>query len=241
MLRLNKFLSICGVTSRRGAEQLISQKKVTVNDIVVEKMGVIIDEQKDIVKVDGAIIEPVKKRLYILLNKPKGVLTTLQDPFRRKTIAYFIKSAPARVYPVGRLDYDTEGALVLTNDGELAYRLAHPKYQVKRVYQAVVGGVVTADHIEALKRGIKLDDGHLGRIVEAEILMTEIKVSKIQLVLTEGHKREVKQLLKGVGHPVKALKRVEFAGLRIDDLKPGRWRFLTHVEIRRLKDMVGVE
>ncbi len=241
MLRLNKFLSICGVTSRRGAEQLISQKKVAVNDIVVDKMGVIIDEQKDRVKVDGVVVEPVKKRLYILLNKPKQVLTTLHDPFRRKTIAYFVKSAPARVYPVGRLDYDTEGALLLTNDGELAYRLAHPKYQVKRVYQAIVSGVVTADHIEALKRGIRLDDGHLGRIVEAEILMSELKSSKVQLVLMEGHKREVKQLLKGVGHPVKALKRVEFAGLRIDDLKPGRWRFLTHVEIRRLKDMVGVE
>jgi 23S rRNA pseudouridine2605 synthase len=239
LIRINKYLSICGVSSRRGAEQLIAEKRVTVNDIVVNKPGAIVDEINDLVKVDGAPVAPVKEKYYILLNKPKKVLTSLFDPFKRKTVAHYIKNIPAHVYPVGRLDYDTDGVLLLTNDGDLAYRLAHPKYQVKKIYQATVAGAFPAERIKMIAQGIKLEDGHIGR-ADVKILYTSIKSSRLELTLTEGHKREVKQLMKAAGHPVKELRRVEFAGLRVDGMNPGRWRYLNHIEIRRLKDLVGL-
>jgi 23S rRNA pseudouridine2605 synthase len=240
LIRINKYLSLCGVTSRRGAEQLISEKRVTVNDVTIDRLGTVIDEKNDIVRVDGTIADLARKKFYILLNKPKMVLTTLHDPFKRKTVQYYVKTLAARVYPVGRLDYDTEGALILTNDGELAYRLAHPKYEVKKVYRALVVGAFTADHATEVANGIKLDDGHIGR-AEVEILDNMVRRSVLRLTLTEGHKREIKQLMKAVGHPVIDLRRVEIAGLRVDDLKPGRWRHLNHIEIRTLKDMVGIK
>jgi len=230
-------MSICGVTSRRGAEQLIEKGRVTVNNIAVDRPGLIIDEGKDIVRVDGTSVSPVKEKCYILLDKPKMVLTTLFDPFKRKTVAYYVRKLPLRVYPVGRLDYDTEGALLLTNDGELAYRLAHPKYQVKKIYIAMVSGAFTMDHIKLIEKGIALEDGHVGR-ADIEILFNSVKKSKLKVTLTEGHKREIKQLLKAVGHPVKELSRIEFAGLRTDMMKPGQWRFLDHLEVRKLKDLV---
>ena len=131
-MRINKYLSVCGITSRRGAEKLILEGKVTVNDEPVERPGTVIDEEKDVVKINGIVVKPVDKKYYIILYKPRNVITALSDPFRRRTVVHFTRKIPARIYPVGRLDYDTEGALILTNDGELAYRLAHPKYQITR-------------------------------------------------------------------------------------------------------------
>lgn len=239
MIRINKYLSICGVTSRRGAEKLIEEGKVTVNDNVVEGPGTIIDEEHDVVKVNGVVAEPVKKKYYILLNKPKNVLTALSDPFRRKTVAHFTRKVPGRVYPVGRLDYDTEGALLLTNDGDLAYRLAHPKYMIDRIYHAVVEGAFSSEDTKQIEKGIKLEDGHTAQ-AQIKILNVGINTSKLEVTLREGHKREVKQLMKAVGHPVKQLKRTEFAGLRVDDLRRGRWRFITHLEVRHLKELVDL-
>jgi 23S rRNA pseudouridine2605 synthase len=239
LIRINKYLSICGVTSRRGAEQLIKAGKVTINDKTVESLGVIIDEDKDTVKVDGTEVTPVKKNLYILLNKPKNVLTTLHDPFRRKTVAHYLKSLDTRVYPVGRLDYDTEGVLLLTNDGDLAYRLAHPKYRVKKVYRVFVRGAFSYDDGQRIERGIKLQDGHTGK-GRVKILKSGINSSKVRIILTEGHKREIKQLMRAVGHRIINLRRMEFAGLRTERLRPGRWRHLSHREVTRLKELVGL-
>lgn len=239
MTRINKYLSLCGVTSRRGAEQLIEQGKVTVNDQTIDRVGTIIDEISDVVKVNGTVVRPITKKYYILLNKPKGVLTTLHDPFHRKTVANFLKKAPARVYPVGRLDADTQGVLILTNDGDLAYRLAHPKYQIPKVYQALVRGLVHDEDIDRIAKGIKLEDGHIGK-GKTRLLAVRNNTSRVEITLTEGHKREVKQLLKAVGHPVTMLRRVSFAGLKADTLKTGRWRFINHQEIRHLKDLVGL-
>lgn len=239
MIRINKYLSICGVTSRRGAEQLIKQRKITINDLTVKTLGTLVNETKDMVKVDGTEVKPVSKQIYIILNKPKNVLTTLFDPFRRKTVLYYIRSLKTRVYPVGRLDFDTDGVLLMTNDGELAYCLAHPKYEVKKVYRAFVPGIFTPDDAKKISNGIKLSDGHIGR-ADVKILKSGINSSKVVLVLTEGHKREVKQLLKAVGHPVRDLCRIEFAGLRTARIKPGRWRYLNQTEIRNLKKLVGL-
>ncbi len=239
-MRINKYLSLCGVTSRRGAEIFIKKKRVTVNDLTVEKPGLVIDETTDQVKVDGTKVEPVEHKYYILLNKPRMVLTTLHDPFHRPTVGYYVKKGPARVYPVGRLDYDTEGALLMTNDGELAYRLAHPKFEVEKIYLAEIDGPIKTGELDRLSKGVKLEDGHLGK-AEAEILYASLKTSRIRLTLTEGHKREVKQLMKGIGHPVRRLKRVSFAGLKVDNLNPGRWRFLNVNEVKRLQNLVGIK
>ncbi len=239
MTRINKFLSVCGVSSRRGAEKLISEGRVTVNDETIDHPGKVIDEDKDVIKVDGVIANPVKSKYYILLNKPQNVLTALSDQFGRKTVAFFTRKVPARVYPVGRLDYDTEGALLLTNDGDLAYRLAHPKYKIKRVYHAIVEGTFTADDAKKVEEGILLEDGHTGHGI-ARNLSTGIKSSKVEITLYEGHKREIKQMMKAIGHPVLDLRRVEFAGLRVDNLRHGRWRFMSREEVDMLKKLVGL-
>ena len=237
MIRINKFLSICGVTSRRGAEILINEKRVTINDITVEQLGTLVDPEKDTVKVDGSIVEPVDEKVYVILNKPKKVMTTLFDPFKRKTITSFLKDLPTRVYPIGRLDFDTEGVLLLTNDGEFAYQLTHPKYQVEKVYDAKVKGEFTKIAVEQIASGIKLEDGAIGR-GDVKILGIMKNISRIRITLTEGRKREVKQLCKSVGHPVISLRRVEFGGITAKGLKLGKWRYLKPSEIDILQKAV---
>lgn len=239
MIRINKYLSICGVCSRRGAEELVREGRVSVNGTRIDKLGTIIDEKNDVVTVDGITARPVEKNYYVLLNKPRDVITSVTDPYRRRTVTHFTRRLPARIYPVGRLDFDTEGVLLLTNDGELAYRLAHPKYRIRRVYQALVKGPFASEDAEAIARGIKLSDGHTGK-ARTKIMTTGINSSKVELILTEGHKREVKQLLKAVGHPVIRLRRVEFAGLRVNGLRVGRWRHLNANEIAHLKRLVDL-
>lgn len=230
---------MCGVTSRRGAEALIKEGRVSVNGKVPEKMGVIIEPDKDIVKVDGTTVTPVEEKTYIILNKPRRVMTTLHDPFRRKTVASYLKRIKHRVYPIGRLDYDTEGVLLLTNDGELAYRLAHPKFGVKKVYEAVVKGEFRREDSLKISHGITLEDGHLGK-AKVDILGYSRQKTRLRLTLTEGHKREVKQLCKAVGHPVKTLRRIEFGDITARGLKPGTWRKLTGGELKHLKESVGL-
>ena len=238
-IRINKYLSLCGVTSRRGAEKLIAAGKVVVNGIALSELGTLIDPAQDEVKVDGAIVKPVADKLYVLLNKPRRVMTTLHDPFRRRTVAQLVKDVPERVYPVGRLDYDTEGALLLSNDGDLAYRLTHPKYQVKKKYLAVVEGVFKPSSAEKMQAGLRLDDGATGTAMVDRIEQGKGK-SKIWLTLTEGRKREVRQLCRKVGHPVVRLDRIEFAGIRLTGLKRGDWRYLSAEEIVWLKSLVGL-
>ena len=238
-MRINKFLSICGVTSRRGAEKMIEEGRVIVNGIAVDKPGAVIDEAQDVVKVDGTVVEPARRKVYVLLNKPEHVMTTLFDPFRRKTVRQLMKGLPDRVYPIGRLDYDTQGVLLLTNDGELAYRLAHPRYQVTRVYEAKVSGRFTSDDVVQIERGIRLNDGAIGH-GQVAILGFSGSGTRIRIVMTEGRKREVKQLCRAVGHPVRHLRRVEFAGIRSDRLRLGAWRHLTDNEVQRVRSLVGL-
>ena len=239
-IRISKFLSSCGVTSRRGAEALIAEKRVTLNDITVEVVGTIIDPDIDVIKVDGVKATPVTEKVYVAFNKPKMVMTTLHDPFKRRTIRYYLKKLKPRVYPVGRLDYDTEGILLLTNDGELAFRLAHPKFQVSRIYEARVEGQFRPEAARQIESGIKLQDGATGT-AKVNVLGFMNKYTRIRLLLREGRKREVKQLCKAVGHPVAHLERVEFAGVTAKNLRPGNWRFLTSKEISRLHSLVNLE
>lgn len=239
MIRLSKYLSLCGVTSRRGAAVLVEEGRVTINNTTVEKVGVIVDETSDEVKVDGTVTTPVHEKVYIVMYKPRNVMTTLRDPFKRKTVLHYLKALAHRVYPVGRLDYDTEGVLILCNDGDLTYRLAHPRYRVEKIYDAKVAGRFTrADGIR-IRKGIRLDDGAIGR-ARVDILGYGRDITRIRLILTEGRKREVKQLCKAVGHKVKHLRRVEFGGITGRRLKPGSWRHLTRAEVNKLKASVGL-
>ncbi len=241
MIRLNKFLSLCGVTSRRGAEILMAEERVTINGEIVTKVGTIIDETKDVITVDGAVVKPVQKKVYVAMNKPRMVMTTLSDPFRRKTILHLLKGVSERVYPIGRLDYDSEGILLLTNDGEMAYRLAHPRYGVRKVYEVRVSGEFGPAQAKRIQQGIQLEDGAIGKAQQVTILSATDGETKVRLTLTEGRKREVKQLCKAVGTPVKHLKRIEFAGITQRDLAPGKWRYLTPVEIEFLIRKVGLD
>lgn len=240
MIRLNKYLSICGVTSRRGADAMVADRRVSVNDKVVEKPGLVVNEEVDRVKVDGLEVSPVTEQMYVLLNKPAGVMSTLHDPFKRKTVVQLLKKLKHRVYPIGRLDFDTEGVLLLTNDGDLAYRLAHPKYEIPKVYEARVKGKFTREDGLLIQYGIKLDDGAIGK-ANVHILGYGANSTRIRLILTEGRKREVKQLCKKVGHPVEQLVRVDFAGITAKGLTPGQWRLLSQFEVNRLRKLVGTE
>jgi 23S rRNA pseudouridine2605 synthase len=230
---------MCGITSRRGADALIAARKVVINDQTLEEKGAIVDTDIDTVKVDGVVAVPVDEKVYVVLNKPTNTMTTLNDPFKRRTVVDYLKSVKHRVYPVGRLDFDAEGVLLLTNDGDLAFRLAHPRYRVTKIYEAVVEGKFVRDKSDRIKRGIRLEDGAVGR-AKVSILNFTGQDTKIRLVLTEGRKREVKQLCGGVGHPVKHLRRVEFAGVRLQHLKTGQFRSLTKGEVNRLKQLVGL-
>ena len=239
LIRLNKYLSICGVASRRGAEAMITEKRVSINDQTVEEQGVVVNTETDTVKVDGEVVAPVETKVYVMFNKPRQVMTTLDDPFKRKTVVHFLKELGERVYPVGRLDYDAEGLLLLTNDGDLAYRLAHPRYEIAKIYETLVDGRFTHEDGETIRKGVPLEDGATGHAA-VSILGFVRHDTRIRLVLTEGRKREVKQLCKHVGHPVKRLRRVEYAGLPLKNLNPGQFRHLTDHEVKRLRQMVGL-
>jgi 23S rRNA pseudouridine2605 synthase len=231
-LRLQKYLAECGVASRRASEALIEAGRITVNGKTAE-LGVRVDPTKDEILFDGATVASEKK-LYILLNKPAGVLSTVKDTHGRKTVLHCLKEVQGRVFPVGRLDQDVEGVLLLTNDGELAHRLMHPSYEVRKVYRVWVEGRVTRAALSRLENGVELEDGRTAP-AEVEVLRAEQGCSQIRLTLHEGRKREVKRMCDAVGHSVQSLKREAFAGLRARNLPVGEWRPLSPPEIARLR------
>jgi 23S rRNA pseudouridine2605 synthase len=232
-MRLNKFLASAGVASRRGADDLVRQGRVTVNGQVVQDLGRKVDPEKDAVKVDGrrALVEP---RRYFIFHKPDGMVTTLDDPEERASIRDVVAGLPGRVVPVGRLDYHTEGLLLLTNDGELAQRLMHPRFQVARVYEAKVNGVMESATFERLGKGVRLEDGWAS--AEVKPLRRMEKNSYILVTVREGRKHLVRRLLAAVGHEVIRLTRVQFGPLVLGDVPPGQWRPLDAGEVARLRD-----
>lgn len=236
-IRLQKVIADAGVASRRKAEELIRQGRVTVNGKVAMEMGLKVDPASDHVKVDGRHLKPVAPKAYVMLNKPKGVLTTLEGPGAddRPTVQSLLKGIKQRVFPVGRLDYDTEGLLVLTNDGELAQRLLHPKYHVPKTYLVKVKGVLDEAQLKRLGKGVRLSDGMTSRAHAKKVRKTD-ENSWIELTIYEGRTHQVKRMLEAVTHPVLKLKRVRFGPLTLGTLSSGAYRFLTDPEIHRLKD-----
>ena len=225
-MRLNAYLARAGVSSRRGADELIRAGRVRVNGEVAG-LATFVD-RGDAVELDGHRLEP-ESLSYVLLHKPSGVVTTARDPHARRTVVDVV-GHEHRVVPVGRLDADTTGALLLTNDGPLAHRLMHPRYEVDKVYVADVEGRPSDEALRALAEGVELEDGRT-----APARVRRLAPSTVELTLHEGRKHQVRRMCEAVGHPVRRLHRREYAGLRVDDLEPGEWRELTSGEVTALR------
>ncbi len=234
-MRLQKFMAHCGLASRRASERLIEDGKVLVNGTVAVT-GQTIDPETDEVTYGGVRVGTSNMR-YILLNKPAGVITTSKDTHNRRTVLDCIEGLQERVFPVGRLDMDVEGALLLTNDGELAFRLTHPKYEVPKVYIAWVRGVLTPETAARLEQGVPLEDG-MTAPAKAVIMNTAEHATQVRLTLHEGRKREIKRMCAHVGHRVRDLRRVAVGNVKVRGLEPGQWRLLTDSEIRGLRKLV---
>lgn len=237
MVRLQRYLAECGVASRRAAEKLILEGRVKVNGCTAQ-LGVSVEPASDRIEVDGVSVGQDQK-IYILLNKPPGVISSVHDPHGRRTVIDCLGHVAVRVFPVGRLDYDTEGALLLTNDGDLAHRLMHPSFEVDKVYLAWVEGHVTPETAQRLEEGIELEDG-LTAPAKVMVMHAAAKSTLLQITLHEGRKREVKRMCEAVGHRVRQLQRTAIGHLRLKGLKPGQWRYLNEAEVAGLYRTVGL-
>ena len=225
---------MAGVASRRLSEDLIRQGRVTVNGAVVTELGTKASLDRDDVRVDGRRVRAERRLRYILLNKPRGYVTTRRDPEGRPTVMDLLKSVREYVYPVGRLDYDSEGLLLLTNDGELAARLTHPRHEVERVYEARVRGVPDAHALDRLAHGIVIDERRTAR-ARVELVEQREGQSVIEIALHEGRQRQVRNMFDAVGHPVIRLRRVRIGPVADENLTTGYWRELTPGEVARLR------
>lgn len=235
-MRIQKFMAKCGVASRRKSEELIRQGLVEVNGQVITEPGLKIDPDKDLVKVNNKKIKLESKKVYIMLNKPLGYVTSLKDEKNRRGVTDLIDGVRERIYPVGRLDIDTTGLLLLTNDGDLTYRLTHPSNEVVKRYIAVVEGVPNKRELESFRQGL-LIDGKKTAKAYIKILRSFEDESILDIRIHEGRNRQVRKMCEAINHPVKKLKRVAIGELELGDLHVGNWRFLTEEEIAYLKSL----
>ncbi|MEN6560830.1 MAG: pseudouridine synthase [Acidobacteriota bacterium] len=237
--RLNKFLAHAGVCSRREADRWIAEGRVRVNGRVVQELGEKIDPARDRVVAGGKPVRAEEEKLvYILLNKPAGRVVSVKDPFGRPTVLDLLGRLAVRVYPVGRLDLDTEGALLLTNDGDLALKLTHPRYGVTKTYEARVEGEPREEDLDKVRHGLFLE-GRRTAPARVTLLRRGHRAATLKVDIHEGRKREIRKLFEAVGYPVESLVRVDFAGLTLDGLKTGEWRYLRAAEVQRLKRLAG--
>lgn len=237
MERLQKFMAACGVASRRKCEELIVDGRVTVNGQVIQELGYQIDPINDKVKVNGKTIA-TEDKVYILLNKPIGYVTTASDPQNRKIVLDLLKGVTHRVYPVGRLDIDTSGLLLLTNDGELAHKMTHPKFELDKVYVAQVKGIPSKQALQKLQEGIMLEDG-MTAPAQVKLMQMEDEVATIEIIIHEGRNRQVRRMFETIGHPVKKLHRKRVGFLTLKNLKSGTFRHLEPNEIMQLKRILS--
>ena len=234
MMRLQKYLALSGVASRRSSEKLIADGHISVNGITVTEMGVQVDETSDRIEVDGKPVRIQEEKHYIAYNKPLGEVTTAHDPEGRATVMDKFADYPVRLYPVGRLDYDSEGLLLLTNDGDMMNHVLHPSHEVSKVYLTKVSNHVTDEEIMALRRGVMID-GHLTSPASVRLIRRETFDTVLLISIHEGRNRQVRKMAEAIGHQVVSLRRVEFGPVSLGDLPCGRWRKLTETEIRKLK------
>jgi len=235
-VRLQKWLAQSGVASRRKAEEMILAGRVSVNGVVVTELGAKANPQKDKLAVDGNAVNPLQDKAYIMLHKPEGVVTTVTDPFERATIMDYVPASP-RLYPVGRLDLNTSGLLLMTNDGDWAQKIAHPKNETKKVYVAIVRGAPAPESINSLRKGVVVDGK---KTAPAQVkLLDKLQKSetKLQITIHEGRNRQVRKMCEAIGHRVVSLMRIEVGGLKLGDLEKGKWRHLTKREIADLRKL----
>ena len=238
--RLQKILSEAGITSRRKAEKLILQGRVSVNGRVVSELGTKAVLGKDEICVDGKAIKAETEKVVVALFKPRNCVTTLHDPQGRPTVAELVKSISLRVYPVGRLDFDAEGLLLMTNDGELAHRLQHPRYKVPKTYLVKIRGHPLEESLAQLQQGISLEDG-ITAPAELHVLEDDNKATWLSLTLREGRNHQVKRMCAAVGCPVLKLRRTQIGPIDLGNLRPGRSRRLNAREVRALREAVGLD
>ncbi|HZK40592.1 MAG TPA: pseudouridine synthase [Atribacterota bacterium] len=240
MERLQKYLAGAGIASRRKCEELILQGRVEVNNFVVTELGTKVDPQKDIIKVDDKLVKykEDKHYSYILLNKPKGYLTSLSDPFGRKTVMDLLKDVKERVHPVGRLDYDSEGLLIFTNDGELTYALTHPSKEVEKVYIVKLKGIPSSEKLKFLSKGVTLKNNYKLSPCSIYLLNTINGNAILKIKIKEGKKRQIRKMAEFIGHFVLKLRRIQTGPISLKDVKPGEYRYLNKEEIKSLKKIV---
>lgn len=235
MERLQKVMAHAGVASRRKSEEIIAQGRVKVNGIKITEMGFKVDPQTDVIEVDGEIISK-EKRIYMMLNKPEGYVTTVDDPRGRKTVLDLIAAVPQRIYPVGRLDYDTTGLLLLTNDGDLTYILTHPSHMIDKTYRAEVKGNLSREDFNNLERGVDIEGGKTAP-ASTKLILQKKGITSFFITIHEGRNRQVRRMCKALGYSVINLHRTAFGSLRLKDLRQGAYRFLKKDEIKELKNI----
>jgi 23S rRNA pseudouridine2605 synthase len=237
-MQLNKYLALCGVASRRKANDLIASRRVTLNGKTAERLGMHVDPENDAVVVDGKRLHPPRRFRYVLLNKPADAVTTVRDDQGRKTVLNLV-GEPKGLFPVGRLDLDTEGVLLLTNDGELAHRLAHPRYEIDKLYRAWVPGTFGDDAVKRFRKGVAIEGGFVAR-GEAEAVRSAGSRTLVEVRIHEGKKRQVRRMFQALGFSVHRLARVNFAGLTTRGLALGDSRDLKPEEVKMLYRMTGL-
>jgi 23S rRNA pseudouridine2605 synthase len=229
-IRLQKYIAQCGIASRRHAEELIQAGSVKVNGTIVTEMGIRVSD-KDKIEVDGKLIKKEKELIYIMLNKPSGYVSTVSDPEGRKTVLDLIDGVNERIYPVGRLDYDTTGLLILTNDGDFAFRNTHPGQETTKTYLAEIAGMPSNETLQKLRNGVMLDNKPTAP-AKVEVVDLKPKSTLLKIIIHEGRNRQVKRMCEAVGHPVLRLKRTAVGRLTLGDLKLGEWRYLSIKEAK---------
>ncbi|RJP75296.1 MAG: rRNA pseudouridine synthase [Candidatus Abyssobacteria bacterium SURF_17] len=237
-MRLHRFLALAGVASRRKCEQLIAAGRISVNGSVMRTLGTSVNPEHDSVTLDGEHVT-IEQKVYVLIHKPQGYLTSVTDARGRHTVSELVSTLPVRLYPVGRLDMDTEGVLLMTNDGELCHRLTHPRFGVEKTYHAEVLGKPSTEALEKLRTGVDIRNGKTSP-ARVKLLKVGREQSTLEIIIHEGRKRQVKRMCKAIGHPVVRLKRVEFGGIRLGNLTPGSYRLLSPSEVASLKKTAGL-
>lgn len=232
--RLQKYIAKCGIASRRKSEELIFAGKVKVNGNIMREI-IMIDEDTDKVEIDGKIIKPEEIKVFIMLNKPEGVITSSKDQFNRTAVTDLV-NVKERVYPVGRLDYDTSGLLILTNDGDTAYKITHPSHEIDKVYLAKVKGVPSDEELKRFRSGLKIEE-YTTSPSEIIVLSREAGAAQVKITIHEGKNRQVRKMCQAIGHPVIKLKRIKIGEIEVGDLKEGEWRYLSEGEIEYLKSI----
>ena len=234
-IRLQKYLADAGVASRRKSEELITGGRISVNGQITTQLGVKISPDKDTIALDGKIIRSNTKLMYIMLHKPEGVITSVSDPYNRPVVIDLIRDIPARLFPVGRLDYDSSGLLLLTNDGQLAQILTHPRHSIPKTYVARLQGIPKKEGLRAFREGITIDDGPKTAPAQIKILEKKSTGCIVRITISEGRNRQIRKMCEAIGCPVLELKRVSMGPLKLGSLQRGKYRHLTKAEVKQLR------